>query len=165
MYLCSHEGLLGLVPGGEENSWYFPARGVPLYGLYIDPFWNFGRKSRTLFGILCLMEVFKVPFWGLVWEKMASIFQKMFLKLWIFSPNHVKVINQFSLLLVCHLCHQNNWPYLEFLPDIITLSGILWKIVSEFFLDNMTLIRGTHPCTPHMEVLHRGGGGGGAGVF
>ena len=25
--------------------------GVPLYGLYIDPFWNFCRKSGTLFGI------------------------------------------------------------------------------------------------------------------
>ena len=26
---------------------------------------------------------------------------------------------------------------------------------SEFFLENMTLIRGTPPCTPHMEVRPR----------
>ena len=29
----------------------FSHGGVPLYVLSIDPFWNFGRKSRTLFGI------------------------------------------------------------------------------------------------------------------
>ena len=49
--------------------------GVPLYDLYIDPFWNFWRKSRTLFGIF-------VPDGGLqnvilraVLGKMASIFK------------------------------------------------------------------------------------------
>ena len=28
--------------------------GVPLYGLYIDSFWNFDEKSKTLFGIFVL---------------------------------------------------------------------------------------------------------------
>ena len=27
-----------------------------------------------------------------------------------------------------------------------------WHTLSEFFLTNMTLTRGTPPCTPHMEV-------------
>ena len=29
--------------------------------------------------------------------------------------------------MVYHLCHQNNWPYLEFLTDITALSGIFVK--------------------------------------
>ena len=55
-------------------------------------------------------------------------FQNIFLKLWIFIPNWVKVINQFSLwFVICAI-----------------------KITfSEFFRENITLIRGT---TPHMEV-------------
>ena len=82
-------------------------------------------------------------------------FQKMLLKLWIFSPNEVKVINQLSLLLVCHLCHRNNWPYLEFLTDIIALSGIFvknWHNLFGVFPRKYGTNSWHTPCTPHIEV-------------
>ena len=45
---------------------------------------------------------------------------------------------------------------MEFLTDIISPFRNFCKKMSipfsEFFLENMTLIRGTPPCTPHIEV-------------
>ena len=54
----------------------FSQVGVPLYGLYIDPFWTvFDEKVVPFSEFLCLMEVSKIRFWWLFWEKLASIFQ------------------------------------------------------------------------------------------
>ena len=92
----------------------------------------------------------KIRFRGLFWEN-GFHFPNIFLSLWIFSQSNQSI----QPSLVCHLCHQNNWPYLECLPDMIALSRIFVKNhvpFSEFFLENMTLIRGTPPCTPHVEV-------------
>ena len=43
-----------------------------------------------------------------VLEKMASIFQKISKNCGFLVQTRSKKSDQFSLLLVCHLCHQNN---------------------------------------------------------
>ena len=65
----------------------FSHRGVPLYGLYIDPFWNFLRKSRTLFGIFVPNEGVQNTILTAVLGKNGFHFPNFFLKLWTFSPN------------------------------------------------------------------------------
>ena len=72
---------------------------------------NFEEKVGPFQEFLCLMEVSKIRFWGLFWDKWLPFFTK-FPKIVNFSPNLVKIIMQFGHLLVCHLCHQNNLPYL-----------------------------------------------------
>ena len=63
--------------GGEEgNSWYFRT-GVCHYKISISTLSGiFDEKVGPFSEFLCLMEVSKVRFWGLFWEKMASIFKK-----------------------------------------------------------------------------------------
>ena len=47
-----YSSLQGLAPGERGGGLMIASHGgVPLYGLYVNPFWNFWRKSRTLFGI------------------------------------------------------------------------------------------------------------------
>ena len=65
----------------------FSHGGVPLYGLYIDPFWNFLRKGRTLFGIFVPNGGLQNTIFRAVLGKNGFHCQKIFLKLWIFSPN------------------------------------------------------------------------------
>ena len=129
------------------------ARGcATLWSLY-RPFLEFLRKSMTIFGNFVPNGDFQNT--RAVLGKNGFHFQKMLLKLWIFSPNEVKVINQLSLLLVCHLCHQNNWPYLEFLTDIIALSGIFvknWHTLFGVFSWKYGTNSWHTPCTPHIEV-------------
>ena len=61
-------------PGG--NSWYFRT-GVCHYKISISTLSGiFDKKVGPFSEFLCLMEVSKVRFWGLFWEKMASIFKK-----------------------------------------------------------------------------------------
>ena len=61
-------------PGG--NSWYFRT-GVCHYKISISTLSGiFDEKVGPFSEFLCLMEVSKVWFWGLFWEKMASIFKK-----------------------------------------------------------------------------------------
>ena len=74
----------------------FSQGGVQIYGLYIDPFWNFLRKSRTLFGIFVPIGSLQNTILRAVqWGKNGFHFPKIVYK--------VKVINEFGLLLVCHL--------------------------------------------------------------
>ena len=52
----------------------FSHGGVPHYGLFIDPLWNFRRK-RTFFGIFVRSGDLQNRILRAVLEKMASIFQ------------------------------------------------------------------------------------------
>ena len=111
-------------PGGD--SWYFRT-GVCHYKISISTLSGiFDEKVGPFSEFLCLMEVSKVWFWGLFWEKMASIF-KNFSKNCGFLSKLGQRNQSIQSSLVCHLCHQNNWPYMEFLTDIIALSGIFVK--------------------------------------
>ena len=65
------------IPGGTHDIF---ARGVPLYGPTLTLSGIFEEKVGYFSEILCPMEVSKIQFWGLFWEKMASIFQN-FLKI------------------------------------------------------------------------------------
>ena len=75
-----------------DSSWgggliIFSDGGVGHYKISISTLSGIFDEKVGLFSeFLCLMEVSKVRFWGLFWEKMASIFKK-FPKLWIFCPN------------------------------------------------------------------------------
>ena len=62
------------LPGG--NSWYFRT-GVCHHKVSTSTLSGiFDEKVGPFSEFLCLMEVSKVRFWGLFWEKMASIFKK-----------------------------------------------------------------------------------------
>ena len=54
----------------------FSQGGVSLYGLYIDPFWNFWGKSRTLFGIFVPNGGLQNMILRVVLGQVHSIFQK-----------------------------------------------------------------------------------------
>ena len=62
----------------------FTNGGVPLSGLYIDPFWNFSRKSRrTPFGI-------SVPNGGLQKTILRAVFGKKWLS---FSEDFLNILD------------------------------------------------------------------------
>ena len=87
--------------------------------------------------------------------KNGFYFQKHFQKLWIFVQTRSKksISSVFFWFVICviKITHpiwnflQILWPFPEFLSKIDIPF-------SEFFLENVTLTRGTPPCTPHMEV-------------
>ena len=60
---------------------------VPLYGLFVDPFWKFLRKSRIFFGIFVHNGGFQITISRTILGKNGFHFPKIFLKLSIFSPN------------------------------------------------------------------------------
>ena len=66
---------LATVPGGG-NSWYFRT-GVCHYKISISNLSGiFDEKVGPFSEVLCLMEISKVRFWGLFWEKKASMIKK-----------------------------------------------------------------------------------------
>ena len=137
--LCYYESRGG---GGVTHDFF--ARGVSLYGLFL-PFLEFLTKSGALFGIFVPIGgpiLSKIWFRGLFWEKMAPIFKPISKIVDFFVQTRWKssVNSVFIRFVIC---------------SIKITDSSLWKIdmpFSEFFLENMTLTRGTLTCTLHMEA-------------
>ena len=83
---------------------------------------------------LCLMEVFKIRFWGLFLEINGSHFPKIFLTFWIFSLK---------------LGQRKQWNFFQIFSPF---PEFLWKIAipfSGFSIENMTLKCGI----PHVLLI------------
>ena len=150
---CTDMARFAIDPGG--NSWYFRT-GVCHYKVSILTLSGIlDEKVGPFSEFLGLMEVSKVRFWRLFWEKMASIFKKFSKNCgFLVQTRSKKSINSvFFWFVICVIKITD--PIWNFLQILKPFPEFLWKIdipFSEFFLENVTLTRGTPPCTPHMEV-------------
>ena len=109
----------------------------------------FDEKVGPFSEFLCLMEVSKVRFSGLFWEEMASIFQKFSKNCGFFVQTRSKksINSVFFCFVICVIKITDPvWNFLQILWPFPEFCEKLTYPFRNFFLENMTLTRGTPPC-------------------